>query len=315
MGAQLALKPVGIPDQNWNLILMNIKNMTKLPVNLALGLALSLVCTPALFAQSTKAAPDSGTELPKDGIDKNDSKAGADLPEGILALVNGRPIPQISLDTISAQLADKETQADPERILEELINMEVLTQEAEKLKLDEDPVIAAALQLQYTQTLANAWISRMSEEIEVTDEELQTEYDAQTANMAKAEFKASHILLENEEDAVAVIDELAKGTDFATLAKERSTDPAGPNGGDLGWFQRGAMVEEFTDAVENMEVGETSKAPVKSSFGYHVIQLVDKREASLPDFAAVKPGLTNLVVRNKLAKRVEEMRKSADIQR
>lgn len=294
---------------------MIITKLTKLPVSLAFGMAVSLAFAPALLAQSTEAAPASGTELPKDGVDKDGGAAEADLPEGILALVNGRPIPQISLDTISAQLAGKEQQADPERILDELINMEILTQEAEKLKLDRDPVIAAALQLQYTQTLANAWISRMSEEIEVTDEELKAEYDAQTANMAKAEFKASHILLENEEDAVAVIEELANGADFATLAKERSTDPAGPNGGDLGWFQRGAMVEEFTDAVETMEVGENSKTPVKSSFGYHVIQLVDKREASLPDFAAVKPGLTNLVVRNKLAERVEEIRKGAEIQR
>ncbi len=292
-----------------------IKNMINLPVKLALGLVISLAFAPALFAQSTEAAPASGTELPKDGVDKNEGEAPADLPEGVLATVNGRSIPQISLDTITAQLKGKDQQADPERVLDELISMEILTQEAEKLKLDQDPVIAAALQLQYTQTLANAWISRMSEEIEITDEELKAEYDRQTANMAKAEFKASHILLENEEDAVAVIDELAKGTDFASLAKERSTDPAGPNGGDLGWFQRGAMVEEFTDAVESMEVGDTSKTPVKSSFGYHVIQLVDKREASLPDFAAVKPGLSNLVIRNKLAERVEEIRKSADIQR
>jgi peptidyl-prolyl cis-trans isomerase C len=147
-----------------------------------------------------------------------------------------------------------------------------------------------------------------------SEDELRAEFDAQAAAVDRAEYRASHILLETREEAEEVIAELAAGKPFDALASTYSIDPAGENGGDLGWFQGTTMVPEFTAAVATMDVGETSSEPVESEFGFHVIRLADKREAALPDFNSVKPGLTNLAVRKALARHVEDLRKAADIQ-
>jgi len=267
-----------------------------------------------LLAQDT--AEDTAQDTATDAAPDAAPEAAEPLPDGVLAIVNGRPVPEQSLENVVRQIgAEGEAPPDRARILDELIDLELLTQEAEKLKLDETPDIASVLQLQYTQTMANAFLAHTGDAMDITDEELRAEYDRQTANLETSEFRASHILLESEGDAQAVIEELAGGADFATLAQERSTDPAGSNGGDLGWFQAGSMVPEFTAAVETMEVGATSEAPVQSDFGWHVIRLDDTRGAALPDFESVKPGLTNLVLRERLAARVEELRAAADVQR
>ncbi|MFK7858626.1 MAG: peptidylprolyl isomerase [Granulosicoccus sp.] len=240
--------------------------------------------------------------------------AGEKLPDGILASINGRPIPQISVDNIAQQMTEAGEEANPERILDELINLELLTQAAEELDLDKLPEISATLQLQYTQTMANAYLASKSAELTFTEEQLRAEYDTQSANVDRSEFKASHILLENADDALKVIAELDAGKSFDEAAREYSIDPAGEeNGGDLGWFVGSTMVPEFAEAIAIMEVGDVSREAVKSEFGYHIINLVDKREASLPDFNSVKTGLNNLAMRRALAEHVDELRAAANI--
>lgn len=236
-----------------------------------------------------------------------------ELPEGILANVNGRPIPNLSVENVAQQITAGGQQADPDRILDELINLEVLTQAAEALDLDKLPEISAALQLQYTQTMANAYLASKGAEMTFSEEELKAEYDSQSETVDRAEYRASHILLESEELAVEVMEKLAEGKKFDALAKLYSADPAGDNGGDLGWFQSSTMVPEFSAAIATMEIGDVSETPVKSEFGYHIIKLNDKRNAALPDFDAVKSGLTNLAVRKALANHVEELRAAAQI--
>lgn len=235
------------------------------------------------------------------------------LPEGVLASVNGRPIPQLSVDNVAQQITDSGQQAEPEQILEELINLEVLTQAAEELELDKQAEVSATLQLQYTQTMANAYLASKGAEMSFSDEELRAEYDAQSAAADRAEFLASHILLESEEDAAKVLEQLAADKDFAELAGQYSIDPTGESGGDLGWFQSSTMVPEFADAIAAMEVGDVSTTPVESQYGFHIIKLMDKRNAALPDFEAVKPGLTNLLVRKALAEHVDALKAAADI--
>lgn len=236
-----------------------------------------------------------------------------DLPESVLATVNGRPIPQIAIDNVSQQLVASGQQADPEQILQELINLEMLTQAAEELELDKTEEISAALQLQYTQTMANAYLARKGADMVFSEAELRAEYDAQTAAVDRSEYLASHILVDTRELAEEIIAELAAGKQYDALAKLHSIDPSGETGGDLGWFQANTMVPEFTSAVAQMEVGDTSQQPVESEFGFHIIKLNDKRNSALPDYDSVKPGLTNLAVRKALAKHVEELRASAEI--
>ena len=203
---------------------------------------------------------------------------------------------------------------DRERIAEELIDLEILTQAAEALSLDERPEIAAALQLQYTRTMANAYLAEVGDELSFSEEELRAEYERQSASIDSEEYRASHILLENEADAEAVIGKLADGADFVELAASRSIDPAGQNnGGDLGWFQPGAMVPEFVAAVERLDVGETSEEAVETDFGFHVIRLDEKRGAALPGFDSVRPGLRQILLRDRLAERLDALRSEARV--
>ena len=233
--------------------------------------------------------------------------------ENILATVNGRPITQKAVDAIEQQLSADDPQTDSQGILEELINLEVLTQAAEELNLDLEPDISTTLQLQYTQTMANAYLARKSEEMSFTDEQLRAEYALQTANAERSEYRAAHILLETAEQATAVLTELDEGKPFADAAAEHSIDSSAENGGDLGWFAGSTMVVEFAEAVAEMEPGDVSSAAVQSDFGFHIIRLDEKRDAALPDFESVKSGLTNLAVRRALSEHVEELKDLAEI--
>ena len=123
----------------------------------------------------------------------------------------------------------------------------------------------------------------------VSEEALQTAYEARYAEAEPAtEYNASHILVETEEEAQALIEELDGGADFAALAEEHSTDPSGPSGGSLGWFAAGAMVEPFQDAVEEMEPGTVRDEPVQTQFGWHVIRLNETRAADAPELDEVR---------------------------
>ena len=239
---------------------------------------------------------------------------GPSSTDGVVATVNERPIQQISLDNVARQISADGQQADLSQILDELINLEVLTQAAEELDLDKDPEVSATLKLQYTQTMANAYLASKSAELTFTDEQLRELYDSQSESADRAEYKASHILLETQEEATKVLAEITEGESFSDAAAEYSIDPSGDSGGDLGWFVSASMTPQFAEAVAGMEVGDISEAPVETEFGYHIINLVDKREAALPDFDSVKSRLTNLAVRQALAEQVDELKAAAEIE-
>jgi len=264
--------------------------------------------------RDTNAARDSAAPLP-DGVSPDGASPDGALPEGVLAVVNGRPISTLAVDNVVRQLSGEGEQPDRDQILDELIDLEILTQEAEKLDLDKRAEVAASLQLQYTQTMANAYLAETGDAMAFSEDELRGEYDRQTANLDAEEIRASHILTDSETAAASVIAELETGADFATLAAERSIDPAGANGGDLGWFVPASMEPAFAKALAGMQPGDTSSTPVQTEFGYHVIRLVERRGAALPDYDTVKPGLTNLLLRDRLATKVESLRETAEIQR
>ena len=238
----------------------------------------------------------------------------ASLEEGVLATVNGNPITSIAVNNVADQITNNGETAVPENILNELINLEVLTQAAEKIDLDKVPEVAAAVQLQYTQTMANAYLARISSELSFSEEDLRAEYDAQTANVERAEYQISHILVGNQETANDAINELSEGKNFEALAELYSTDPSGESGGDLGWIQSSALPPEFVEVVDSLEVGDFSKTAVETEYGFHVLKLADKREAGLPDFKSVEKGLMDLLARKALATHLQELRDSAEIQ-
>ncbi len=148
---------------------------------------------------------------------------------------------------------------------------------------------------------------------EISDEDLQAEYDAQFGSVEAAmEFNASHILVETQEEAQALVDQLEEGADFAELAQEHSTGPSGPNGGQLGWFGAGMMVPAFEQAVFTLGVGEVSE-PVETRFGWHVIILNDSREQALPTLDDVRADLTEMLRTARVDAYIEELREGGEV--
>ena len=147
----------------------------------------------------------------------------------------------------------------------------------------------------------------------LTDEAIQAAYDSKYAGAEPTqEYNASHILVETEEEALALKSELDAGADFASAAKEKSTGPSGSNGGALGWFGKGAMVPSFEAAVADLDVGAVS-APVKTQFGWHVIILNETRNASAPTLAEVRPELEDALRESALSNAIELLREKADV--
>ncbi len=236
------------------------------------------------------------------------------IPEAdIIATVNGTPITIAERTAISKQLIAADQATDDKRVTSELVNLELLKQEAIKRKLDQDPAVVSQMKAIKTRLMANAAMVAISQDIELSDADIKTEYDQQIADLDLKEFKASHILLKDEVAAIAVIDELKTGADFAGVAKEKSTGPSGPNGGDLGWFNSKSMVPEFSAAVRTMQVGDISAKPVKTQFGYHVIKLMDTRESPAPKLEDIKGKIEEILIQKNLRTVIENLRKSADI--
>ncbi|MDU8910204.1 peptidylprolyl isomerase [Aestuariicoccus sp. MJ-SS9] len=149
----------------------------------------------------------------------------------------------------------------------------------------------------------------------VTDEALQAAYDAQYANAAAGmEYNASHILVETEEAAAAIVTELEGGADFAEVAREKSTGPSGPSGGSLGWFGPGMMVAPFEDAVEALEPG-TISAPVQTQFGWHVIRLNETRTTTAPALEEVRDALASELQQKAVEDHIDALVGAAEVTR
>ena len=173
----------------------------------------------------------------------------------------------------------------------DMLKLYVLAQAAEKDGLDKLPEVQDALLVKRKEVLAQAAMLNFLEKHPVDPEAVEKLYKERVGSEKKQEYKARHILVANEDDAKQAVVELDGGADFAELAKTRSTGPSGPNGGDLGWFQRTQMVEPFANAVAAMDKGSYSKEPVQTQFGWHVILLEDTREVDPPSLDQMRPQI------------------------
>ncbi len=241
--------------------------------------------------------------------------APAQTDSPTVATVNGEIITESERDTQSEQFKARGQDATDEQVLDELVSLELMRQEAIKQGLDKSPAMAAEMKIMYARILANALLTDFTSKIDTSDEALKAEYEKQIALANAQEFNASHILLDTEEKANEVIAELDTGADFAETAKKYSTGPSGPNGGDLGWFDSGSMVPEFSVAVAEMEAGKHSTAPVKTQFGFHIIKLIDKRSKEPQSFESVKEQIGNMVMRTKVEEFVKSLHDAAEIEK
>ena len=202
-----------------------------------------------------------------------------------LAIVNGKPVPKERADALRQQV---ERSGRPVKAQMELARQSIMIRE---LFLDEQKKNA------------------------VTDAEIQAEYDKFVAANSGKEYKASHILVEKEEEANAILAALKKGGKFEDIAKKQSKDPgSGAKGGDLDWANPSSYVSEFTEALIKLEKGKMTTAPVKTQFGWHIIRLDDVRQAQLPKLEEVKPQIAQQLQQMKTAKFQEDLRTKAKVE-
>lgn len=235
-----------------------------------------------------------------------------------VAIVNGKPVPKSRVDTLAAQLAKAGRPVSPQiqgQLKDEVIAREVFMQEAQKRGLDGTDDFKAQLELARQTLLIRELFADYQKNNPVSDAEIKSEYDKFVATNGGREYHARHILVEKEDEAKAIIASLKKGAKFEEIAKKQSKDPgSGANGGDLDWANAASYVPEFSAALVKLKKGQTTDAPVKSQFGWHVIRMEDVRQAQLPKLAEVKPQIAQQLQQQKLAKFQEELRGKAKIE-
>jgi peptidyl-prolyl cis-trans isomerase C len=279
-------------------------------------ISLVLLAAAGLLVACTKPADDAA----KPAADAAAAKAVS------VATVNGQTISaetfNVFLQAVTGKPAAEATPEQKTQLLDQLINMTLAAQAAEKDGLQNGPEVKARISLLGTQILAEAATEKYMKAHPVSETEVKAEYDAQVANMPM-EYKAQHILVDTKEKAEAIIKQLDEATAkkldvgavFSKLAAADSKDPSGKNGGDLGWFSLQSMVKPFADAVTALKKGEITQQPVQTQYGWHVIRLEDTRTLTAPAFDDVKQQVETLTQRKKLQAYLDELRKTAKIQK
>jgi len=199
-----------------------------------------------------------------------------------------------------------------EALLDRLVQQQLILQQADQLKIDKDPEFKAELEQLRDNLVFNYVISHKLKEL-VTPEAIQSYYDAHKNEFAYPAVEAAHILVKDEASAEAIIKQLEDGADFAKLAKEQSTGPAASNGGDLGWFGKGLMVQPFEDAAFSLKKGEFTKKPVKTQFGWHVILVKDKNMKYVPPLSEVEDKIRETMGHTVLADYLNDLKSKAKI--
>ena len=205
--------------------------------------------------------------------------AAAHAQSGAVAKVNGVTIPQSRADILIKEMAAQGRPDTPEMrdaIKQELINREVVAQEAVKKGLDKKPEVAIQIDLQRQAVLINAYLQDYLQANPITDDAVKKEYERVKATAATREYKVRHILVESEDEAKQITAQLKKGASFDKLAAEKSKDQGSKGrGGDLDWATPARYVPAFGQAITKLKKGQLTDAPVQTQFGWHVIRVDD----------------------------------------
>lgn len=247
----------------------------------------------------------------------NHSAYAQDAGDKVVATINGEAITEselaLALNDFGQNLSQYPEEQRRTILIDVFINLRLLAAEAEKSGMATTADFERRMAYLRSRTLRDAYFEKMIEGA-VTEEELRSTYDAQIVNVERPEeIRARHILVDTEEEAKAIVEQLNGGADFAELAKEKSTGPSAPSGGDLRYFVRGAMVPAFDEAVFALEVGQIS-APVQTQFGWHVIKLEEKRTQPAPEYAELESQLREFVIRNRFGEIVTRLKEAAEIE-
>ncbi len=234
-----------------------------------------------------------------------------------LAVVNGKAIPTSRVDAMVKQMVQQGQKDTPEMrsmIKDELINREVLAQEADRQGVANRPDIKNQIDIARQSIVIRALAQDFVAKNPVKEEDLQAEYDKFKATQSGKEYRARHILVEKEDEAKAIIAKLKGGAKFEELAKGTKDQGSAAQGGDLGWAPQDAFVKPFSDAMVALKNGEFTQTPVQTQFGFHVIKLEESRDALIPAFEEVKGQIAESLQQRKLQEFQQGLKKKAKIQ-
>lgn len=244
--------------------------------------------------------------------------ARAQDANAVVAKVNGSDIRESDIAIAEEELAPSLAQMDPaakrENIINFLIDLKIASKAAEEKKIQDRDDFKKRMAFARDRLLMDNLLA-VEGKAATTDDAMKKVYDDAAKQItAEQEVHARHILVETEDEAKAVVEELKKGADFAELAKKKSKDPGASDGGDLGFFTKEQMVPEFSAVAFALEPGKISD-PVKSQFGWHIIKVEEKRNRKAPDFEQVKAQIETYVTRKAQADYVAKLREAAKVER
>jgi peptidyl-prolyl cis-trans isomerase C len=275
-------------------------------------LAALVLAAPALaLAQPTLPTKEPAKPAAKS---KPAAKAG-----NAIATVNGVAVPRTRQDFLMQQQGQQSGMPDNDQtramVREELINREVIAQEAQKSAVSKSQEVQTQMDMARQDILVSAYLRDFVRRNPVTDAEVQQEYDRARAQAGDKEYKARHILVDTEEQAKNVIAELKKGAKFDELAGKSSKDPGSASrGGDLDWNVPTTFDRQFSDAMVKLEKGKYTEAPVRTRFGFHVIQLDDVRPVKFPALQEIKPRIQQQLTQKRIETLVKSLRAKAQVQ-
>jgi peptidyl-prolyl cis-trans isomerase C len=256
--------------------------------------------------------------LPAAAVAQEPAKKKAPAKPPAVATVNGVAVPQSRLDLMvqrQAQRGMPDNEQTRAMVREELINRELIAQEAQRAGMGKLADVQAQVEFARQEIMVNAYIRDWISRNRVSDEEVQKEYERVKNQTGAREYKARHILLETEEQANSVIAELKKGGKFEELASKNSKDPGSASrGGDLDWNTPATFDPQFSAAMVKLEKGQYTDKPVRTRFGYHVIQLDDVRAVKFPSLVEARPRIQQSLVEERLDTLVKSLRAKAKIQ-
>lgn len=238
--------------------------------------------------------------------------------EAVAFSVNGVEYTNQDLSVASVDFADELQRVEPQERREALINilidMILLAEEAERVNIQDDNLFKRRMEHLRRLNLRNIYVANIIRP-QVSEDLLQEQYVQRLARFeAEDQIRASHILVETEDEAKQIIVDLGAGKDFAELAQEKSTGPSGKNGGDLGFFRKGQMVEPFYNAAVALKADEYSKEPVKTQFGWHVIKVVEVAKTEPPAYETIADQMRVQVFGNLFRTKVVSLREGAKVE-
>ena len=236
-------------------------------------------------------------------------------------IVNGKAIPKSQLDKLVEKTGKPDNPQVRDQAREMLITRELILQEADKRGVIQKEAVREQLEQARVGVLVAAVFEEYVEREGASDAELKAAYENVKDQYSGKEYHVEHILVDKEADAKAIIAQLKAGANFEDIAKAKSKDPgSAKNGGDLGWVSDKALVPEFSKAMVQLKNGQITDKPVKSQFGYHIIKMVDSREAKAPSFDEMKDQLQQMIMSDqnwqkaKFSEMMQKLRAKAKIQ-